>query len=277
MGARRAGEGEAMAFLEGDLSEFPLTDIIQLVDLSKKTGAVELQGQRGSQRLEGRLFFRDGKIIGAEMPGLAPLEAAYTFFTLTSGPFRFRTDITLDQPTITVSNEVIIMEGIMRQDAWASIQERVPSLSIVPRLVPNPASGMSEINLEAEEWRVLTMVDGKNTVERIAKRSGLGEFRTCEIIAQLLANGLIERRETNLAELLFPEIERMAAAVVGSPARTLLAEAYRRAGIRDLDAATGEQALAAISEFEDSVTTLIGPARARQLAAEMRNRTQQVV
>lgn len=266
-----------MAFLEGDLSEFPLTDIIQLVDLSKKTGAVELKGQRGAQQLEGRLYFRDGKIIGAEMPGVSPLEAAYTFFTLSAGPFSFRTDMNLDQPTIRASNEAIIMEGIMRQEAWTSIQNRVPSLAMIPRLVPNPASGMSEINLEAEEWRVLTMVDGKNTVDRIAKRSGLGEFRTCEIIAQLLANGLIEKRETNLAEMLFPELERMAAAVIGGTARTLLQEAYKRAGIRDLDAATGEQALAAISDFEDSVTMLIGPARARQLAAEMRQRTQQIV
>lgn len=181
--------------LEGDLSEFPLTDIIQLVDLSKKTGAVHLKGQRGAQRMEGWLYFRDGKIIGAEMDGLPPLEAAYTFFTFSAGPFTFRDDIVLGHPTITVSNEVIIMEGIMRQDAWASIQEHIPSLSMIPRLVPNPASGTTEINLEAEEWRVLTMVNGQNTVGQIAQRSGLGEFRTCEIMAQLIANGLIEKRE----------------------------------------------------------------------------------
>lgn len=181
--------------LAGDLSEFPLTDIIQLVDLSKKTGAVHLQGKRGAQHIEGWIYFRDGKIVGAELPGMSPLEAAYTFFTFSSGPFTFHDDIVLEQPTITVSNEVIIMEGVMRQDAWASIQEHIPSPAMVPRLVPNPASGTTEINLEAEEWRVLTMVNGANTVRQIAQRSGLGEFRTCEIIAQLLANGLIEKRE----------------------------------------------------------------------------------
>lgn len=181
--------------LEGDLSEFPLTDIIQLVDLSKKTGAVHLNGYRGAQRMEGWLYFRDGKIIGAELDGLSSLEAAYTFFTLSSGPFTFRDDVTLDLASITVSNEVIIMEGIMRQDAWANIQEHIPSLAMVPRLVPNPALGTTEINLEAEEWRVLTMVNGINTVGQIAHRSGLGEFRTCEIIAQLLANGLVEPQQ----------------------------------------------------------------------------------
>ncbi|GAB4440987.1 MAG: hypothetical protein OHK0015_37740 [Chloroflexi bacterium OHK40] len=186
--------------LAGDLSEFPLTDIIQLVDLSKQTGGVHIRGQRGGQTLEGWLYFRDGKIIGASMPGMQPLDAVYTFFTLTSGPFRFYDDKRIETPTITVSNEVIIMEGVMRQDAWASIQKHVPSLTLVPRLVPNPPAGSSDINVAAEEWRVLTMVNGRNSVGQIAQRSGLGEFRTCEIIAQMLQSGLIEMREPHSDE-----------------------------------------------------------------------------
>lgn len=181
--------------LAGDLSEFPLTDIIQLVDLSKKTGGVHIHGQRTGQSFDGWLFFRDGKIIGATLGGLAPLDAVYTFFSFTSGPFQFHEDKRLATPMLSVSNEVIIMEGVMRQDAWADLQRVIPSLAMVPRLVPNPASGSSEINLEAEGWRILTMVNGKNTINQIAQRSGLGEFRTCEIIAQFLQNGLIEIRE----------------------------------------------------------------------------------
>jgi hypothetical protein len=263
--------------LEGDLSEFQLTDIVQLLDLSKKTGGVHIAGRRGSQQLDGWLYFRDGKIIGAELPGLAPLDAAYAFFTFSAGPFRFYDGKTIDPPTITVSNEVIIMEGVMRQDAWAAVQERVPSLSMVLRLVPNPSSGSSEINLEPDEWRVLTMVNGRNTVEQIARRSGLGELRTCEIIAQLLDNGLIERRETSLLETIVPELERLASVHLGSSARVLLQESYKRAGIRDIGSASGEQVVAAIDQFEQAVTMLLGPARARQLAADMRSYVQQAL
>lgn len=181
--------------LAGDLSEFPLTDLIQLVQLSKQTGGVHMRGQRGGQTFDGWLFFRDGKIIGASLSGMQPLEAVYTFFTFSSGPFRFHDDKNIETPTIAVSNEVIIMEGVMRQDAWAGIQKQVPSLALVPRLVPNPPAGSSDINVAAEEWRVLTMVNGKNSVGQIAQRSGLGEFRTCEIVAQMLQSGLIELRE----------------------------------------------------------------------------------
>ena len=68
--------------LEGDLGEFHLTDIIQLIDLSKKTGAVFLQGRRAQQQMEGWLYFRDGKIMGAQMGNLPPLEAGEHVITL---------------------------------------------------------------------------------------------------------------------------------------------------------------------------------------------------
>jgi hypothetical protein len=181
--------------LAGDLSEFPLTDLIQLVQLSKQTGSVHIRGQRGGEVFEGWLFFRDGKIVGASLPGTQPLEAVYTFFTFSSGPFRFFDDRHIETPTISTSNEMIIMEGVARQDAWARIEEHIPSLSLVPRLVPNPPAGSSDINVAAQEWRVLTMVNGANSVSQIAQRSGLGEFRTCEIILQMLQSGLIELRD----------------------------------------------------------------------------------
>lgn len=263
--------------LEGDLSEFPLTDIIQLVDLSKQTGGVQLSGTRGGQQFEGWLYFRDGKIIGAQLPGHTPLEAVYTFFTLTSGPFRFYDDRKLEQPTIMVSNEVIIMEGIMRQDAWARIHEYVPSLTLVPRLVPNPSTGSSEINLEAEEWRVLTMVNGKNTVGQIAQRSGLGEFRTCEIIAQLLQSGLIEKREVAPGEALAPEFERIATGLLGSGGSALLQEAYKQASVFDPSRASAEQMLAVADYFEMGATRLIGLDKASKAAGELRSRAQEAL
>jgi hypothetical protein len=256
--------------LEGDISEFPLTDIIQLVDLSKKTGAVHIQGQRASEQIEGWIYFRDGKIIGAEGAGLPPLEAVYAFFTVSSGPFKVYDDVVLERPTITVSNEVIIMEGIMRQDAWESIQEHVPSLSMVPRLIPNPASGTTEINLEAEEWRVLTMVNGKNTVAQIAQKSGLGEFRACQIIAELLTNGLIEEREMQPAERVFPQVEQLLTNAVGNNAQALLQDACGRAGVPDPTSATSQQVFVIIDHLDHSLTALLGKERARQLAEELR-------
>jgi hypothetical protein len=264
--------------LQGDIHEFPLTDIIQLADLSKRSGGVHIQGKRGSQTLDGWIYFRDGKIIGSEIPGFSPLEAVYAFFTVSSGPFEWYDDAILEHPTINASNEIIIMEGIMRQDAWSEAEEQQkPSLAMIPRLVPNPSSGTTEINLEAEEWRVLTMVNGKNTVGQIAQRSGLGEVRTCEIIAQLLSNGLIEEREANPAEKVLPELERIAANAVGTNAEALAQDAYVRANITDPASATHQQIFAAITYLEQSIASLLDADRSKEIAHEMRSRTEELL
>lgn len=263
--------------LQGDLGDFSLTDMIQLLDLSKKTGAVKIQGRRGQQQLEGWLYFREGKIIGAQLAKLPPLEAAYSFFTFTSGPFQFYDDVSLDAPTISQSNEMLIMHGILYQESWSKIQEQVPSLQMVPQLVTNPSSTGSEINLEADEWRVLTMVNAKNTVAQIAQRSGLGEMRTCEIIAQLLASGLIQKRETNLAEALFPELDRIAAGALGAPGQTLLHDSYGRCGIRDYQAVTPDQITAALQMFEATASRAFGSERTQSVVANLRAHTQQVL
>lgn len=262
--------------LEGDLSEFQLTDIIQLVDLSKKTGGVFLQGKRGSEVLEGWMYFRDGKIAGARLGNLPPLEAAYTFFTLAAGPFRFHDDVSVDTPTITLSNEMIIMEGIMRQEAWESLQGQLSSLSMIPRYVTNPASSSNEISIEADEWRVLTMVNGKNTVGQISQRSGLGELRTCEIIARLLNNGLIEKHEMNLVDALYPDMERIVTEALGTSARGLLEDAYVRAGIQSRAAATHEQVMSAVTVFEATANRVFGPNRVRQVASDVRSHVQEI-
>ncbi|HMO58181.1 MAG TPA: DUF4388 domain-containing protein [Roseiflexaceae bacterium] len=263
--------------LSGDLSEFPLTDIIQLVDLSKQTGAVHLQGQRGQQVYEGWLYFRDGKIIGAKMGTTAPLEAAYLFFTFHAGPFRFYEGMLPETPTISQSNEMIIMEGIMRQDAWSEVANQVPSLSMIPRLVPNPSASGGEISLEADEWRVLTMVNGRNTVAQIAQRSGLGEMRTSEIVARLLRDGLVEKRDILLSEALFPDLERIVLAALGTSARALVYESYTRAGISDQNTATREQITAALDFFEAAATRAFGSAAVRQPVTDMRALAQQVL
>lgn len=264
--------------LSGDLSEFPLTDIIQLLDLSKKTGALHIDGHRGQQRFDGWLYFRDGKIIDASLDSLPALEAAYIFFTFTSGPFQLHDNMLPNSARIAQSNEMIIMEGIMRQEAWAASGEDSASLlNMVPRLVPNPATTGSEISLESDEWRVLTMVSGKMTVAQIAQRSGLGELRTTEIIQRLLSSGLIEKREVSFAEMLFPDLERIVLSSLGPSARVLLYDAYNRAGISDQNTATPEQIGSALEMFEMLAARAFGLPKVRQPIEDMRMHMQQVL
>ncbi len=260
--------------LEGNLSDFSLIDIIQLIDLGRKTGGVELHGTRGNQHVAAWIYFREGKIDSAVAGVLIGEEAAYTLFTCTAGPFCFRENLPLPPRNINVSNEIIIMEGIQRQDAWSRISERVTSDQMILKLVPNPHSASREINLAADKWRVLTMINGKQTVAQIAQQSGLSQFRAYQIIAELIEASLIEGRvDQPLPQPLYPVLEQIAIAGLGNSARVLLNDAYRRAGLRPDDPSLQPaQITRAVRIFEQATTLLLGPSRARLLADQLRDR-----
>lgn len=181
--------------LAGNLSEFSLADIVQLLQMGKQTGGLHIQGRRGLQRLEGWIFFRDGQIIGATAADLPPLDALYSFFQLNSGPFSFHDDYAIPFPTLTISNEAIIMEGAVRQTAQTDLQAQLPALDLIPILAQNPSADPAETSLLPEQWRILTMVDAQRSIAQLAEQSGLGEQRTREIIAELHLDGLLKLHE----------------------------------------------------------------------------------
>lgn len=105
------------------------------------------------------------------------------------------------------------------------------SLWSIPALVTTPSANNSEINAEPEQWRVLTMVNGKNTVGAIAKKSGLGTDRTRDIFSFLLRNNLVELQASNLNNLLFPEFERVAIMDIGPSVLPVFDRLFSNLGI----------------------------------------------
>jgi hypothetical protein len=59
------------------------------------------------------------------------------------------------------------------------------------KLMPNPPAGARDLNLEADEWRVRTMVNGTNTLAAICTHSGLAPERVAEIAERLMRERLI--------------------------------------------------------------------------------------
>jgi hypothetical protein len=93
----------------------------------------------------------------------------------------------------------------------------------------------------------------------------------------LLSSGLIQKREVNLATLLFPELERIATGALGSSARALLYDSYGRAGIQDQRSATADQIVMALDVFEAAATHAFGQGRIGPVMVDLRAYTEQVL
>ena len=71
--------------LQGSLSELPLPDVIQLVSVSGKTGAFDIQSNEGA----GKIFLRDGQIVDALVGRLRGDSAVYEMAIWSEGTFSF--------------------------------------------------------------------------------------------------------------------------------------------------------------------------------------------
>ena len=175
---------------QGSLKELPLPDVIQLVSVSGKTGAFHLQ--KGPD--EGLIWLQAGRIVHAVAGELSGEEAVYTLATWNDGTFRFAQDEPTPAHTITKNNTNLLMEAARRLDEWRVLSKRIPSLDLVPRFqVPEGKQG--QINLNTQEWMVLSKIDGRTSIRDIAKNIGTGTFEVAKMLYGLVTMGLVTLEE----------------------------------------------------------------------------------
>lgn len=97
-------------------------------------------------------------------------------------------------PTLTLSTENIILEGIRRTRSWSRVVKGIGSIEAVP--VPAGSTAMLyKLDLTEEEQEVLARVNGQSTIEQICQVSYLSNFETCRILWALQVVGAIRRGE----------------------------------------------------------------------------------
>ena len=171
---------------QGSLKELHLPDVIQLVSVSGKTGAFHLQKDGD----EGVIFLETGRIVHAVLGGSFGEEAVYTMATWNEGSFRFVPEEAPPQHSITKNNTNLLMEAARRLDEWKVLSKKIPSLDMVPRFeVPQGKQG--KINLNTQEWLILSKVSGAASIAEIASSSGLSAFDVTKMLYGLVTMGLV--------------------------------------------------------------------------------------
>jgi hypothetical protein len=172
--------------LQGSLSELPLPDVIQLVSVSGKTGAFDIQ----SSDSEGRIFLRDGQIIDAVVGQLRGDGAVYEMAMWSQGTFSFNPGEETDQVTIRMSNASLMMEAARRLDEWRVLSRKIPSLDLVPYFTSRDQSG-DQVTLSPQEWVLVTRINGESSIEEIASELKWTPFDVSKLLFGMVTNGLV--------------------------------------------------------------------------------------
>lgn len=160
--------------LSGQLSDWSINDLLQIMQVTKKTGSLDIAGER-----RGRVHFREGGVTGAELTGAkgsyqgterdAIADILYVLSTLESGTFAVG-------PADGPDTESFSVEEITREvEALRSLEGEVIDAGLFEaagvRLIRDVDGA---ITLDPEDWQVLVTLVQPFTFDYLESRVGRG-------------------------------------------------------------------------------------------------------
>ena len=214
--ARRAREtmlsarlGEGRTRFTGSTEDVSVVDLFQTFEIARKTGILHLV----NGALKAKVYFRDGKVVDAELGTLRGEEAIYRTLVWQSADFEVEfTPVQVDD-VLGVSTQAILMEGMRRVDEWSRVSEQLPPLDGVYRL-DGDELGRRLGAIPDELHGILRLFDGKRTLYDVVDESPFEDLSTLQTLAKLYFEGL-------LLEGAAPRIEPASPRRASSPPRAV--------------------------------------------------------
>jgi len=235
--------------LQGNLRDFTVTQLLNLINLANKSGTLLIQGPNEGARLvfrQGKLAFaqfvspegqqqgnlpiilhRAEKINDAQLNtlktraaemgdkelGLLLINSGYVsqqdileslqsyftsliqqLFTWVEGRFRFdpAQEVPENKIPVRISLENLIMEGSRQLHEWEQLNSEIPNLDMALAFTDRPGVNLKKVNLNVEEWRVVSYINPKNSMRQIAKATKMNDLEIRRIVYGLLQAGLVK-------------------------------------------------------------------------------------
>ncbi len=269
---------------QGSIQELPVPDIIQLVSVSGKTGMFTLV--RGAER--GYIYLKNGQMVHARLGDLTGEEAVYALAIWSSGDFQFTPAEEPDHVTIEKSNTSLLMEAARRLDEWKVLSRKIPGVDHVPVLLPREAA--EPVTLSPIEWNLIIKIDGRRTIEEVARVLETSSFETSKILYGLVTAGLIEMRsreaarqpaatspaapavlgdEKKILMILCTRVKQEAELALGESNLPGIERPYRQA-LTEIDRGRGVEAVRDLIRLtEKAIASIRGPARMKAFQDKM--------
>src|SRR3954468_23016909 len=181
----RSEKRESKTGFSGSLSDMGVVDLVQTFEIGRKTGTIKLVGER-----TGVVYFKEGKVIDAELGRLRGENAFYRMLNTFEGNFEVQF-VPVDRPErIEVSTQGLLMEGMRRLDEWGRMLEQLPPLETIFEIdYSQLADRLSEIPDEVNG--LLRLFDGKRALSKVVEDSDFEDLSALGVISKLYFEGLI--------------------------------------------------------------------------------------
>lgn len=230
--------------LVGNLKDFSLVQLLNIINLANKTGALYIE----HAGVTNRAIFQDGKVVGlsngSEDPelldilslsgglsrnqynilkkrldgasenetGIYLVNSGYltqeqvllvlendlflrlrSLFEWEEGSFRFETGEEPSEKRIPVQMELenLIVEAARQLQEIEELKAEIPSLDMALKFTDRPGTDIRNYKLSPEEWRVVSYVNPKNSIQQIAATTKMDEIEIRRVVYALLQAGFV--------------------------------------------------------------------------------------
>lgn len=97
--------------------------------------------------------------------------------------------------TLKMSLGNLIYESVQHIDNWTRIRNEMPETTSVLRLSSDPLSLFQDIELSAQDKKILSLIDGTRTIKEVIEASWLASFEALKILYVLWSLGIVEQAE----------------------------------------------------------------------------------
>lgn len=173
--------------LTGSLEDMGLVDLLQTFEVSRKSGIARVREARGKTLV---IYFRDGKVVDAELAKLRGEEAVYRGLIWNSGTFEVEFRPIQNEDIIPTSTQGLLMEGMRRVDEWGRMLEQLPALTTVfavdhEQLLERLGEIPDELN------GILRLFDGSRVLSDVVDDSPFEDLSTLSNISKLYFEGIL--------------------------------------------------------------------------------------
>ncbi len=200
--------------VQGSLGQIPLTDLLQLFHMNRRTGTLELQGREpGGGEERGAISLRDGNVLGANAGRVQGEKALFRLLAWRDGSFAFTPRPVSAPAKILTPTRALLLEGVRQIDEWNRLRERLPAMEGQIRLqvdaeaLPKGVHPLTEevLGLLASHERVRDLVDAcpwpdyqvLRTLQALAERKIIAVQRREDTgglaVASLFTNSQVRR------------------------------------------------------------------------------------
>ena len=179
---------DARTRFSGSLSEMSVVDLLQTIDVSRKSGVLTLIAADGQ---EGMISFDSGAVINATVEYLRGEDAIYRQLLWREGSFdlEFRR-VSLSERTVHRTTQALLMEGMRRLDEWSRLSELLPSFDTVLEVDADMLRDRLR-EMPDEQNDMVRLIDGERSVGEVLRAHGGDHVEALRKIVDLYFEGMV--------------------------------------------------------------------------------------